>query len=120
MQAGTPIVAQKTGGLTRQVVDHRDGSENGVALPVEFKTLVGSQMVPYIHEDYVSADTVSEGIMKMYEMSSDDKEALSEKVMSYVKSEFNYQDMIDEWDKVLWEKIHNWKDEYDRYKVKTY
>ena len=48
MQCGKPIIAVKTGGLTRQVVDHRDGSENGIALPVEFQTCVGSQIVPYI------------------------------------------------------------------------
>ena len=50
MQAGTPIIAQKTGGLTRQVEDYRDGSHNGIALDVEFRTLVGSQQVPYIYE----------------------------------------------------------------------
>ena len=40
MQVGNPIIAVKTGGLTRQVVDHRDGSENGVALDVEYQSLV--------------------------------------------------------------------------------
>ena len=48
MQTGTPIIAPKTGGLTRQVVDHRDGSENGIALDIEFQSLVGSQSVPFI------------------------------------------------------------------------
>jgi glycosyltransferase involved in cell wall biosynthesis len=53
MNAGIPIIAAKTGGMTRQVVDHRDGSHNGVALDIDIKTLVGSQGVPYIYEDYV-------------------------------------------------------------------
>ena len=44
MQTGTPIIAVKTGGLTRQVVDHRDGKENGVALDVVNQSLVGSQV----------------------------------------------------------------------------
>jgi glycosyltransferase involved in cell wall biosynthesis len=39
MMTGTPIIAPKTGGLTRQVVDHRDGTHNGVALDIDFKTL---------------------------------------------------------------------------------
>ena len=59
MKCGNPIIAVKTGGLTRQVVDHRDGSENGVALDVEFKTLVGSQGVPFIYEDYATIDKTS-------------------------------------------------------------
>ena len=54
MQCGNPIIAGKTGGLTRQVVDHRDGTHNGVALDIVNKTMVGSQGVPYIYEDYVS------------------------------------------------------------------
>ena len=119
MQAGTPIIAQKTGGLTRQVVDHRDGSENGVALDVEFRTLVGSQSVPYIYEDYTSTDTVSKGIMKIFEMSESDRDKLSEKVVNYVHSEFNYEKMIDAWDESLTLKIENWKDTYKRYVVDT-
>ena len=118
MQAGTPIIAQKTGGLTRQVVDHRDGSENGFALDVEMQTLVGSQSVPYIYEDYVSAETTAEAIMKMYLLSDDDKKELSEKVISYVDDEFNYQNMIDLWDDTLWKKIHDWKEKYERYAVR--
>lgn len=118
MQAGTPIIAQKTGGLTRQVVDHRDNSENGFALDVEMRTLVGSQQVPYIYEDYVSAETVSDAIMKMYLLSPNEKEQLSEKVMSYVESEFNYRKMIDSWDETLWNSIQNWKDSYERYSVR--
>jgi glycosyltransferase involved in cell wall biosynthesis len=118
MQAGTPIIAQKTGGLTRQVVDHRDGSENGVALDVEMRTLVGSQQVPYIYEDYVSSETVSEAIMKMYLLSPEEREKLSEKVMSYVDSEFNYQNMVDMWDETLWDSINTWRDKYERYSVR--
>ena len=95
MKVGTPIVAVKTGGLTRQVVDHRDNSENGVALSVEFKTLVGSQQVPYIYEDYVSCDTVSDSIMKIYEMSPDERKELSRKVKEYADSEFNIKDTVD-------------------------
>jgi len=119
MMTGTPIIATKTGGLTRQVEDHRDGTENGIALPVEFRTLVGSQNVPYIYEDYVSTSSVGSAIMKLYDMSDKDKLSLSQKVMSYVESEFNYQDMIDEWDRLLWKKINNWEETYERYKVNT-
>ncbi len=118
MQAGTPIIAQKTGGLTRQVVDHRDNSENGFGLDVEMRTLVGSQQVPYIYEDYVSSETVSDAIMKMYLLSPSEKEQLSKKVMSYVESEFNYQKMIDSWDETLWNSIQSWKDSYERYSVR--
>ncbi len=120
MMTGTPIIAQTTGGLTRQVVDHRDNSENGVALKTEFRTLVGSQGVPYIYEDYVSTETTAEGIMKLYELSDNERAKLSEKVLDYVDTEFKYQNMIDTWDKTLTDTIENWKENYERYSIQTY
>jgi glycosyltransferase involved in cell wall biosynthesis len=119
MQTGTPIIAQKTGGLTRQVVDHRDGSENGFALDVEMQTLVGSQGVPYIYEDYVSSQTVAKAIMKMYELDENQKEKLSEKVLSYVNEEFSHQKTIDLWDESLSGLIENWKKNYKRYSISS-
>jgi len=119
MQAGTPIIAQKTGGLTRQVEDHRDGSQNGVALDVELRTLVGSQQVPYIYEDYVSNETTSKAIMKIYNLDEDEREELSNKVIDYVNSEFNHQTMIDKWDTTLSSLIDNWKDNYKRFEITT-
>tara|TARA_Y100001970_G_scaffold78373_5_gene99757 strand:+ start:23066 stop:24319 length:1254 start_codon:yes stop_codon:yes gene_type:complete len=110
MQVGTPIIAIKTGGLTRQVVDHRDNSENGVALDVEFSSLVGSQNVPYIYEDYVSIETVSNAILKMYEMPLEEREELGRKCMRYALSEFSYQNTIDEWDRTLIQTIEDWKE----------
>jgi glycosyltransferase involved in cell wall biosynthesis len=119
MQAGVPIVATKTGGLTRQVVDHRDGSENGRALPVELKTLVGSQQVPYIYEDYVTCETVAKKIMEMHDMSPDERSALRKKVRDYALSEFSYQKTIDEWDRTLWDTINNWKKSRQRWTLET-
>ncbi len=118
MQAGTPIVAVKTGGLTRQVVDHRDGSENGIALPVEMKTLVGSQMVPYIYEDYVTIETAAEGLYQLFKKSPDEKNELRKKVRDYALSEFSYQKTVDDWHQTMKDTIENWKNNYKRWEVK--
>jgi glycosyltransferase involved in cell wall biosynthesis len=118
MQAGTPIAAVKTGGLTRQVVDHHDGSENGVALPVECKTLVGSQMVPYIYEDYVTVETTAEGLYSLFKMSTDEKRMLREKVRKYALSEFSYQKTIDDWHTTMKETIENWKNRHSQWEIK--
>jgi glycogen synthase len=109
MMTGTPIIAPKTGGLTRQVVDHRDESENGVALDIDFKTLVGSQTVPYIYEDYVHNHKFADAIMKLFEMSDKEKKKLSIKVKNYANSEFGYQKTIDEWHSSMMETIANFK-----------
>jgi glycosyltransferase involved in cell wall biosynthesis len=117
MQAGTPIVAVKTGGLTRQVVDHRDGSENGIALPVECKTMVGSQLVPYIYEDYVTVETAAEGLYRLFAKSPEEKLALRSKVREYATSEFAYQKTIDDWHETMKSTIQNWKKNYDRWEA---
>ena len=111
MQCGTPIIAVTTGGLTRQVIDHRDGSENGIALPVEVRTLVGSQTVPYIYEDYVSAETIGDAFYKMYSMPDEERDALSKKVRDYALSEFSYQDTVDKWHETMMDLLKDWKHE---------
>jgi glycosyltransferase involved in cell wall biosynthesis len=119
MQCGNPIIAAKTGGLTRQVVDHRDGTENGIALDIDFKTCVGSQVVPYIYEDYASNEAVSNAIEKMYRMGPDDRKKLGEKARQYVKSEFGYQMVIDRWHETLNHTIENWKNNHKSWKKVT-
>jgi len=119
MQTGTPIIALKTGGLTRQVVDHRDGSENGIALDVELKSLVGSQQVPYIYEDYCTPESVGDAFMKMYEMGNEQRREIGLKAKSYVENEFSYQKSIDQWHETLKNLIENWDKNYQSYKTTT-
>lgn len=119
MQCGRPIIAVKTGGLTRQVVDHRDGTQNGIALPVEFRTCVGSQIVPYIYEDYVTNETVANAIESLYRMSPAEREALGEKARAYAQSEFGYQKVIDSWHDTLNDTIQNWRSRYKSWKKVT-
>ena len=117
MNVGNPIVAVKTGGLTRQVVNAYTGEENGAALPVELKTLVGSQGVPYIYEDYVTVETTAKGIMKLYELGKDGRKRLGAKAREYALSEFGYQKVIDSWDKTLGDLIENWRKDRKNFEV---
>jgi len=109
MNAGKPIIAVKTGGLTRQVVDHRDGSENGVALDVDFTTCVGSQSVPFIYEDYANVQKIADAIYKLYAMPLEDRAELGKKCRDYALSEFGHQKTIDLWDETLTNLVTNWK-----------
>jgi len=109
MNAGVPIIAAKTGGMTRQVVDHRDGSHNGVALDIDIKTLVGSQGVPYIYEDYVKNENVAQAIMKMYELNDLERVKLGKKVFDYARSEFGFNKTIDMWHESANTLISSWK-----------
>lgn len=113
MQAGTPIIAATTGGLTRQVIDHRDGSENGIAIKPAVRALVGSQAVPFIYEDHVANEDVAAAIVKMYTMPKDEREALGEKARQYALSEFDLKDTIKRWDETLTETIEQF--DYERW-----
>jgi len=119
MMTGTPIIAPKTGGLTRQVVDHRDGTHNGVALDIDLKTMVGSQSVPYIYEDYVSNDNFAKGIAKLYSLSEKEKKDLSQKVLDYATTEFAYQKTIDLWHETMIETINKSKISKKKWDIKT-
>tara|TARA_Y100000593_G_scaffold77916_1_gene144427 strand:+ start:2316 stop:3572 length:1257 start_codon:yes stop_codon:yes gene_type:complete len=117
MMTATPIIAPMTGGQTRQVVDYRDNSEQGVALPIEFQTMVGNQQIPYILEDYTSITTIVEAMWETYIVAQDAhaKANLSEKVLNYVNYEFNYEKRIQQWDKLIEHTIQTWKTRYNRY-----
>ena len=109
MKVGNPVIATKTGGLTRQVIDHRDGTENGVGLEPRVKALVGSQSVPYIYEDYACVHETADAIHKLYSMPKEEKVALSNKVRSYVQSEFAMQNTIDSWHDSLLQLTNDWQ-----------
>jgi glycosyltransferase involved in cell wall biosynthesis len=111
MNCGKPIIATKTGGLTRQVVDHRDGSENGIALEVDHQSCVGSQNVPYIYEDYSSVCNVAKAIERMHGMNDKSRAALGNKAREYALSEFGYQKTIDLWHETMLKVVEDWKTE---------
>lgn len=109
MQTGTPIIATTTGGLTRQVIDYRDGSENGIALEPDVLSINGTQEVPYIFEEYVSCEKVADALLNFYNYSPEHKKDLSRKVENYVKEEFNHQKTIDLWHESFKKTINNFK-----------
>jgi glycosyltransferase involved in cell wall biosynthesis len=118
MMTGTPIIAAKTGGMTRQVIDYRDETENGVGLEVVNRALVGSQSVPYIYEDYVSCDDAADAMYKLFNMSDYEKSMLSEKVLSYATNEFCLQKTIDAWHETMLSTMKNFKT--NKFKAKNF
>lgn len=109
MMCGKPIIALKTGGLTRQVEDHETGFQYGIALEPEVRSLVGNQLVPYIYEDFVSHETVSDAFMKMYEMGPEARENLGKLAMEHAHRDYDLPTVIQRWDETLTDCIQNWK-----------
>ena len=110
MYCAKPIIALKTGGLGRQVVNNDTGEHNGIALEPEVKNLVGSQAVPYIYEDHVSNETVAKAFMKMYEFGEEKRKDLGIKAREYALSEYNITNITNMWDQTMEQTIKKFKE----------
>jgi glycosyltransferase involved in cell wall biosynthesis len=117
--AGKPIIAIKTGGLTRQVVDHETGEEFGVAIEPEVKPLVGNQVVPFIYEDFASHETLKNAFMKMYEMGAQGRKSLGLKARSHALKNYDMKTMINDWDRTLTKLSNDWKNNYERWNINS-
>ena len=78
-------------------------------IDIDFKTMVGSQTVPYIYEDYVDNKKVASGIMKLYRMKPEKRAKLSRRVLKYVSEEFAYQKTIDLWHDTMIDTLEKFK-----------
>lgn len=106
--AEKPIIALKTGGLTRQVEDHVTGFQYGVALPVETRSLVGNQMVPYIYEDFVSHETVANAFMQMFEIGPDKRAEIGRLSREHAMRDYSMESLIKTWDETLTKMSNEW------------
>lgn len=109
MMVGKPIVALCTGGMTRQVIDYRTGVENGAAIKPCKRSMVGSQLVPFIYEDLCTENQISEALMKVYELTPAEKLAMKKQVIDYCDHEFSYDKMVSSWDTTMWDTIESFK-----------
>ena len=106
---GLPMIAIKTGGLTRQVEDHITGYEYGIALTPDVKSLIGTQNVPYIYEDLVSHETVVKGLVSYYEKSQEEKDEISKKIIEHCNRDYSMDQVIADWDDSLTSLVENWQ-----------
>ena len=116
MMCGKPIIAIKTGGLTRQVVNHETGEEHGIALTPEVRTMVGNHMVPFIYEDFVSHKTVTDAFMKMYDMGPEARKEVGARAMEYAHKNYDLSQVISAWDTTLESTIESWKRDHDSWR----
>jgi glycosyltransferase involved in cell wall biosynthesis len=123
LSCGTPIIATLTGGLQDQLTD----GENwyGIGLEPASKAIIGSQEVPYIYEDRLNGDDVVNALVKMYEMSPEERTALGAEGRAWTEREFSFDQYVERWD-TLFTEIHetmgSWETRtgYTPYEVRTF
>jgi len=119
----TPILVNMTGGLQDQVTD----GENwfGIGLEPSSKVIIGSQQVPFIYEDRINKDDFVNALVKLYEMTPGEREALGAAGRRWTQKQFNFDNFIQQWDD-LFTKVHeekgSWETRtgYQAYEMRTF
>jgi len=102
-------IALKTGGITRQIEDVETGEQYGVAITPEVVSLRGTQVVPWINEDWCSNKTFANAFMTVYEMGEEKRKELGLRGMEYTRKEYSVNNLITTWDETLTKLVDDWK-----------
>jgi len=95
LACGTPIIVNMTGGLQEQVTDGREYF--GIGITPASKAIIGSQQVPFIHEDRVSSQDVINSLEKMYSMTKDQRKYLGMKGRNHVVENYGFDKFKKSW-----------------------
>tara|TARA_R110002074_G_scaffold340664_2_gene511155 strand:+ start:1523 stop:2698 length:1176 start_codon:yes stop_codon:yes gene_type:complete len=91
----TPIIVNMTGGLQEQVTDGEQWF--GIGIEPASKSVIGSQDVPWIHEDRVSKEDFVNALEEMYRKSPEERTALGKKGREHVMKNYNFATFNDTW-----------------------
>ena len=109
LSSGVPIIVNMTGGLQEQVTD----GENwfGIGLEPVSKCIIGSQEVPYIHEDRLNKEDFLDALRTMYNMSPEERQALGAAGREHVIKNYNFENFNKSWIELMdhvYEKYGSW------------
>ena len=91
----TPIIVNLTGGLQEQVTDGKDWF--GIGIEPSSKALIGSQSVPYIHEDRVSKEDFIQALRTIYHMPEHERQRLGANGRAHVQKNYNFENFNNSW-----------------------
>jgi len=99
LYCGTPVIGCKTGGIQDQLTDGKETF--GFLLEPSATAIIGSQDVPYIYEDRVSKKDVIDSMIKIHNMTREERKNIGKKGHDFVSKNFNFDNFISSWDKIL-------------------
>jgi glycosyltransferase involved in cell wall biosynthesis len=114
----TPIIVTMTGGLQEQVTPIKKVTEksmlkrnkeaglfteyeHGIGIEPSSKAIIGSQEVPFIYEDRLSGESVSEALLKMYEYGAEKRAELGAAGRKHVEENYNFENFAKKWEKII-------------------
>ena len=107
----TPIIVNMTGGLQEQVTNGEEWF--GIGLEPTSKAIIGSQGVPYIYEDRLSKEVVVDALLRMYNTSKKEREAIGKRGREHVLKNYNFENFKKAWHELfleIHEKYGSWNE----------
>ena len=105
-----PVIATMTGGPQEQITDGEQFF--GVGIEPSSKCIIGSQEVPWIYEDRINGEDFINALLKIYNMSAEDREELGRKGRQHILENYSMQSFRERWvetiDSVI-EKYGSWE-----------
>jgi len=95
LTCGTPVIATMTGGLQDQVSTSQ--GDAGVGIYPISKAVIGSQSVPYIYEDRISANQFKNALTQMYECGHEYRRELGMIGLKHIQENYAFKDFEDKW-----------------------
>jgi glycosyltransferase involved in cell wall biosynthesis len=100
MACGKPVIVNMTGGLQEQVIDD-EGNWLGIGIAPASKAIIGSQEVPYIYEDRVSKEGFIDAMVKMHNMTKEEREEMGKKARNFVLKKYDLEHFAKAWEQTM-------------------
>ena len=118
LNCATPIIATMTGGLQEQVFDGE--TYFGIGLEPASKAIIGSQNIPWIYEDRLSGDDVVNAMLKMYNMTNEERKKLGSLGREHAEKNYGFELFQKRWVELIKKTIEtrgSWdkREGYDRW-----
>ena len=95
----TPAIVNMTGGLQEQITDGTNFF--GVGIKPASVAVIGSQSVPYINEDRVSKEDFIAALLKMYNMTAEERNELGRLGRNHLTENYNPEELLPKWDELF-------------------
>jgi glycosyltransferase involved in cell wall biosynthesis len=99
MACETPIIVNMTGGLQEQVTDGEIWY--GIGIEPASKSIIGSQDVPYIYEDRVAKKDFIDALIKMHNMTYQQRKEMGKKAREYVLKKYDIKKFAAQWEETM-------------------
>jgi len=117
----TPIIVTMTGGLQEQVTDGEEWF--GVGIEPCSKAIIGSQEIPWIYEDRISGEDFVDALVKLYNLSKEERSELGKKGRDHILTNYNPENFAKKWDETftyIYDELGSWENrkQYKRWACK--